>query len=188
MSDEQLDLYISDHFQNKINVFHSAMAVFFAPSDPSGIGGMRREHIRSSPSWRCEGERRDCILVSNHSDDGKADSFEVARVMLFFSFKFRHKTFSCALVQWFPRVGDNLPDYDTGMWIVQPESLPGGRPELQVIHTDTIIRSAHLLPLFGPEKVHPAMNHTDTLQWFRLFYLNKWADHHTFNLLHSLSM
>jgi hypothetical protein len=47
-----------------ISVCHSAMAYFYAPSDPSGIRGMRREHIRSTPSWRSAGPHHDdCVFV-----------------------------------------------------------------------------------------------------------------------------
>lgn len=46
-----------------IAVFHSATTFFYAPSDPSGIRGMRRELIWSTPSWRNTGPRRDCAFV-----------------------------------------------------------------------------------------------------------------------------
>ena len=36
---------------SKVSVFSSAIATFYAPSDPSGKHGMRRERIRSTPSW-----------------------------------------------------------------------------------------------------------------------------------------
>jgi len=35
-----------------ISTFNSAIATFRAPSDTSGIYGMRREHIRATTSWR----------------------------------------------------------------------------------------------------------------------------------------
>ncbi|KAI9431608.1 hypothetical protein H4582DRAFT_2084787 [Lactarius indigo] len=47
----------------KISVFHLAVATFFAPSDASGAHGMRRERIRSTPSWRRREPRRDCAFV-----------------------------------------------------------------------------------------------------------------------------
>ena len=34
-----------------VRVFHSATAYFRAPSDPSGVEGMRHEVIRATPSW-----------------------------------------------------------------------------------------------------------------------------------------
>ncbi|KAG1765633.1 hypothetical protein EDD22DRAFT_978677 [Suillus occidentalis] len=41
-------------FEGRIKIFNSATASFYAPSDPSGVGGMRHEHIRAAPSW-CRG-------------------------------------------------------------------------------------------------------------------------------------
>ncbi|KAF7341356.1 hypothetical protein MVEN_01872100 [Mycena venus] len=58
VSDDDLDIP-----KLPISVYHSAVATFYAPSDPSGICGMRREHIRSTPTWRKHGPRRDCVFV-----------------------------------------------------------------------------------------------------------------------------
>jgi hypothetical protein len=41
--------------REKIVVYKSAVATFFAPSDISGIGGMRRERIRAISNWRNDG-------------------------------------------------------------------------------------------------------------------------------------
>ncbi|KAF8806781.1 hypothetical protein BYT27DRAFT_7256782 [Phlegmacium glaucopus] len=62
-----------------ISVYHSTVASFYAPSDPSGIWGMRRERIRSTPSWRSTGPRRDCA--------------------------YEGEKYLCALVEWFKKVG-----------------------------------------------------------------------------------
>lgn len=43
---------------------------------------------------------------------------DVARVRLFFSFRFCGKFYPCALVHWYSRIGDS-PDEDTGMWRVR---------------------------------------------------------------------
>ncbi|KAF9230397.1 hypothetical protein BU15DRAFT_16182, partial [Melanogaster broomeanus] len=51
-------------FTGHIKVFNSAVATFVAPSDPSGIGSMRREHIHAVPSWRRGLARYDCVFVS----------------------------------------------------------------------------------------------------------------------------
>ena len=37
--------------RTSVSVFRSAVATFFAPSDLSGIHGMRQEWIRATPSW-----------------------------------------------------------------------------------------------------------------------------------------
>lgn len=170
----------------KISVFHSAMALFHAPSDPSGIKGMRREYIHCTPKWRSDGERRDCIFVTTDPARRGMEGLTAARVFLFFSFKHNGRTHPCALVQWFPCV-DEHPDDDTGMWIVRPEYLAtrGCPPSLQIIHTDSIFRSAHLLPIFAGSQFVPTHLHfTDTLDAFDSFYVSKWADHNSHDVLY----
>lgn len=171
---------------SKISVFHSAMALFHAPSDPSGVKGMRREYIRCTPRWRSDGERRDCVFVTTDPTRRGMERLTAARVFLFFSFRYNGRTHPCALVQWFPCV-DERPDDDTGMWIVRPEYLPlrGSPPSLQVIHTDSIFRSAHLLPIFAGSQFVPTHLHfTDTLDAFDSFYVSKWADHNAHDVLY----
>jgi hypothetical protein len=51
-------------FYGKIMVYSSAVATFHAPSDISGIGGMRREWIRAIKSWRKGPCRYDTIFVN----------------------------------------------------------------------------------------------------------------------------
>jgi hypothetical protein len=38
-------------FHGRVAVYNSAVVKFYAPSDLSGVGGMRRECIRAVPSW-----------------------------------------------------------------------------------------------------------------------------------------
>ncbi|KAG1765068.1 hypothetical protein EV702DRAFT_929451, partial [Suillus placidus] len=42
---------------------HSAVSTFFVPSDLSGIGGMKHEHICVSPNWRNGHAHKDCVFV-----------------------------------------------------------------------------------------------------------------------------
>ncbi|KAG2029453.1 hypothetical protein BDR03DRAFT_880722 [Suillus americanus] len=51
------------HFDGRIRVFNSAVSTFFAPSDLSGIGGMKHEYICVSPKWRNGHARKDCVFV-----------------------------------------------------------------------------------------------------------------------------
>jgi hypothetical protein len=52
--DDFHDIPLSEcpHFYSRISVFPFASATFYAPSDLSGINGMRHERIYSCPSWR----------------------------------------------------------------------------------------------------------------------------------------
>ena len=82
--------------EDKIHVFNSAVAMFHALSDISGITGMRHEHIRSTSSWRKGPAWYDCVLVNTNPVIDRARGFEVAHVFLFFSFRHQDKEYPCA--------------------------------------------------------------------------------------------
>ncbi|KAI9432824.1 hypothetical protein H4582DRAFT_2061412 [Lactarius indigo] len=161
----------------RIKVFHSAVCTYHAPSDLSGIGGMHREFIRATPSWKKGPGRYDCIYVER---DSKLDGFlglSVARVNLLFSFSFQNTVYPCAFVQWFSTYG-NSPCEDTGLWRVKPEFDSRGRRMCSVIHVDMILRLAHLIGAAGAQKLPRTFTHHNSLYAFQLFYVNKYADHH----------
>lgn len=168
----------------RVHVFHSAAAMYYTPSDPSGIGGMHREHIRSTPSWR-KGPRYDCVYVGCDPTAHGFCALSVAHVRLFIKFTEHSDAASaepvdhhCAVVQWFSTIGDE-PDEDTGLWAVEPDLDLEGQVEYQVIHVDSIqLRSAHLLPVFGDEPIPPYLSYTASLDSFRAYFVNRYADHH----------
>ena len=168
-------------FYGKITVFPSAVATFHAPSDISGIGGMRRERIRAVKVWRKGPARYDTIFVNTDPSKEGMRGLEIARVRLFFSFSHDGVDYPSALVHWFSRVGD-LPDEHTGMWVVEPDVLDNGGPFMSIIHLDTILRASHLLPVFGQGRVSKTLQFTDTLDTFTRFYVNKYIDHHAFEI------
>jgi hypothetical protein len=180
-SDDVSNASISDlpMFYGKITIYPSALATFHAPSDISGIGGMRRERIRALKSWRKGAGRYDTIFVNTDSSADGMRGLDVARVRLFFSFSHHGVEYPCALVRWFSRVGDS-PDDHTGMWVVQRDD-EGSPPS--IIHLDSVVRAAHLLPVFGPERVSTTLSFTDTLDTFTRFYVNKFVDHHAFEIV-----
>lgn len=147
---------------------------------------MRREYLRSTPSWRHDGERRDTVFVTTDEAAQGMDRFTIARVVLFFSFKRSGRTYPCALVHWHPCIDDH-PDEDTGMWVVRPEFLPGPgrRPSLQVLHLDSLFRGAHLLPIFGSAYIPTHLHVCDTLDAFTSFYVSKWADHNAHDTVYT---
>ena len=163
-------------FNGKIAVYSSALVTFHAPSDPSGIGGMRRERIHAVKSWRNGPSRYDTIFVNKDSSVDGMRGLAVAHVQLFFSFSHHGVEYRCVVVNWFSRVDDS-PDDHTGMWVVQPDDdeIPPS-----IIHVDSIVRAAHLLPVFGTEHVSKTLSSIDTLGTFTRFYVNKFIDHHTF--------
>ncbi|KAJ3743747.1 hypothetical protein DFH05DRAFT_1526084 [Lentinula detonsa] len=90
------------------------IARFYAPSDVCGAGGMHLERIRSHPFPREEHTHHDTVFVVT-GDKPSMLGLTVARVVLFFSFKFHDVVHECALVHWFRRVSEQC-DNSTGMW------------------------------------------------------------------------
>jgi hypothetical protein len=167
-------------FYGKITIYPSTVATFHAPSDISGTRGMCCECIRALKSWRKGPGRYDTIFVNTDPSMDGMQGLEVACVRLFFSFSHEGIEYPCALVHWFSHVGD-LQD-NTGMWIVEPDMSDNGETIVAIIHLDTIVRASHLLPVFGEGRVSKTLSFTDTLDTFTRFYVNKYADHHAFEI------
>jgi hypothetical protein len=104
------------------------------------------------------------------------EGMEIGRVLLFFSFEYRCKTFLCALINWFVHTDGRDPD--TQMWTVKPEFDHHGEPTLEVIHLDSIARAAHLLPVYGQSCVPEDFDYHTTLDSFNSFFVNHYIDHH----------
>jgi hypothetical protein len=169
-------------FEGKISVFYSASAIFRAPSDPSGPRSMRREFIRATPSWRKNNSRYDTLFVNSHPELPGMRGLTVARVFLFFSFMHEGARYSAALVQWFSTMG-TAPDDETGLWMVQPDFHDDGRPFLTIIPLESIIRAAHLIPVYRTSRfIRRSLTMHDVLDEFNLFYVNKYIDHHAFQI------
>jgi hypothetical protein len=183
VSGSDIDLSECPEPRGAADVFSSAVATFYAPSDLCGTGGMHRERIHATPVWK-KGEtstpRYDCVLVSTNPTLPGMLGLQVARIHLFFSFRFNTTVYSCALVQWFETIGDE-PDRDTGMWMVKPEYI-GQKQSRSVIHLDCITRGTHLLPVFDEKFIPHDSHYSETLDTFRAFYVNKYIDHHTFEI------
>jgi hypothetical protein len=167
---------------NQILIYNSAVAIFYAPSDHSGLEGMRREHIRATSSWRQSQPRYDCVLVNSDPEQQGFRGLDVAQVRLFFSFEFRRITYRCALTHWFCRIG-NGPDEDTGMWMVEPEVGNNGERLCSVIHIDCIVRAAHLIPVYGDAPIPRSIDCNTSLHAFRAYYVNKFIDHQAFQMV-----
>lgn len=170
-----------------ITVYPSALATFYAPSDICGTGGMRSERIRAIPAWRGGPGRYDCVLIRDNPDqlDGRGGfrSYSVGRVRLFFTFTMLRTQFSCALVHNYSPIDDH-PDENTGMWIVQ-RATSMHRPQARVIPLDLILRAVHLIPVYGYEKAVLGKTHAPehSLDDFEWFYVNKFVDHHAYEVL-----
>ena len=105
----------------------------------------------------------------------------MARVRAFFSFISRGITYPCALVHWFSRVGDEA-DEDMGLWVVKPDFDETGAPLAGIIHLDSIFRAAHLMGVCGEGFVPKTLTADNSLDFFDSFYVNKYVDHHAFEI------
>jgi hypothetical protein len=166
----------------KIRVFYSATATFRAPSDPSGIRSMRREQIRTSPSWRNNAPRYDCAFINSGSEDDPLQGLNICRIFLFFNFVHKNILYPCALIQWYSLIS-NEPDEDTGMWMVKPDIHSDGSRLLAVVHIDSIYRAAHLMPAYRTARfIDRSLTMDDSLDSFSVFYINKFVDHNAFDI------
>lgn len=164
-----------------MSVFHSAIATFYAPSDLSGLGGMHSECIQSTPHWRKREARYDTVFLEWDPDIPGMGGLHVGRVFLFFSLCYDGTRYPCALIQWFSTISDG-PDEDTGMWIVQPDLDANGQRALEVVHVHSILRGAHLIPIYGQNRLPLDIHYTDSLDIFQAYYVNKYIDHHAFEI------
>ncbi|EIW77640.1 hypothetical protein CONPUDRAFT_61577 [Coniophora puteana RWD-64-598 SS2] len=171
------------HFPRKsrIFVYNSSLATFRAPSDICGTGGMRSERIRSTLNWRNEAARHDCAFVSTDNSISGMLGMEVARVLAFIGFDYRSKYYRCALVHWFSRVQD-ARDEDTGMYMVAPDYNEDGTGLLGVVPVNSLVRAAHLIPFYGDKFIPEGAKHYNSYNDFFGFYVNRYADHHSFQI------
>lgn len=109
-------------------------------------------------------------------------SLLVARIYLFLKFSFGDVDYPCILVHWYTTVGTAL-DGPTGLWVVKPEYTHHCCKNMSVVHLNSIVRGAHLLPRFPSNVQLPReLNYTQTLDVYRFFYVNKYVDHHAFEI------
>ena len=164
-----------------INIYHSAVAHFYAPSDLCGAGGMYHEQIWSNPSWYRGYPQYDTVFVETDAELPGMHGMVIGCVLLFFSFSFHEQTYPCALVHWLVPVGDE-PDDKTGMWVVWPE-FEGNQRSLAVIHLNCIARGAHLLPVFGSSFLPEDFHFSDSLHAFHGYFVSRHVDHHMYEFL-----
>lgn len=70
------------------------------------------------------------------------------------------------------------------MWSVEPEVFDDGSCNLSIIHLDSVVCLVHLLPIHHNETApsRHQLNYTRSLDAFSAFYVNKYADHHAFEI------
>ena len=172
-------------FNSSIHVFNSACSRFYALSNLSRIGGMQSEFIWSTLWWRNEDPQKDCVFVTTNlgnQDSTGMQVFDIAPIHVFFLFTdISGIHYSCAIVCWFDKV-DNLPNEDTGMWIVQPSYLHDHSSNFAIIHINAIYHAAHLIPIYGTSCISWHIKPHILYDAFYTFYVNKYINHHAFEL------
>ncbi|KAJ6527883.1 hypothetical protein DFH09DRAFT_935537 [Mycena vulgaris] len=129
----------------------------------------------------------DTILVRTHvRADGETptDGLRVARVRVIFRLPEQHGTFPdpLAYIDWYTSLGQ--PIADIRMHQVTPSSRNHQRNS-EVIPITDIVRSCHLIPVFG-RSVDPTWTSDRVLDQAKSFYLNPYLRHHDFYLFRYL--
>ena len=68
------------------------------------------------------------------------------------------------------------------MWIVEPDVYEDGKPITDIIHLDTIVRASHLIAMYGKNPLSKDILLCYTLDLFHSYYVNKYIDHHAFEI------
>ena len=142
---------------------------------------MHHEHIHAVTSWRHGKPQHDCVFINTDELKPGMCGLSVAQVRLFFSITVKCVKYPCALVHWYSLVGDS-PNENTGMWVIKHDILDNRKPQTLVIHLDSILRLAHLLPIYGDKQAPRGLKYTDSLDIFKEFYVSKFADNHAFEI------
>lgn len=163
--------------RTRIDIFTSARAIFYAPSEAAGPGGMHQEFIRCNPHWYGDRPRYDTVFVQTNPDLPGMLGMAVAHVRGLFSFVYDEMRYDCAFVDWFELDGDE-PDPVTGMWVVKPEVLEQERVQ-SLIPVNSIIHACHLIGVYGHSSIPIDFHFADSLVAFKRYYVNWFADYHT---------
>ncbi|KAI6138813.1 hypothetical protein BKA82DRAFT_159022 [Pisolithus tinctorius] len=143
---------------------------------------MCHKYIHSCPMWRNEGPCFDCdFVVTNPEAEGMC-GLDIACILCFFSFKYQGTLYPCTVIHWFNHMGDG-PDIPTGMWIIHPSYNACNIPHIAIIHINAIYHAAHLIPIYATHNINTRdIKPHDSYDMFNSFYVNKFTDHHAFEI------
>ena len=146
---------------------------------------MYQEIIRANSS--CGGVPRfDTVFVSVSDDKEVMAGLLVTRIHLLFSYfdPYDGEEVPCTLITWFNHMNSTPePDAATGMWKLRPERDENGERPTQVIHLDTILRGAHLVPCYGEGFLPTGLKYSDALDAWDSYFINQFIDYHAHALL-----
>ncbi|KIM55301.1 hypothetical protein SCLCIDRAFT_134944 [Scleroderma citrinum Foug A] len=140
--------------------------------------------IHATPSWQGGHLCYNCVFVAKGGmDTDDFHSLLVARVCLFFSCVHTGHLYSCALVNWFVPIAEELDEL-TGMWVMAP-AVDNDRHCIQlVILLDSVVQGVHLIGVYGSELIPVDLHKfSESLDAFKAYYVNKYIDHHANTLV-----
>ena len=168
-----------------IRVYHHAHATFYSPSDMSGWEGMHSEIIQCTPCWHKECAHYNTVLLKLN-DVSSIASMVVTRVRLFFTLHLwdnQNTVYLCTLVDHYKILG-RQPDHVMSMWKVSLDKVNNNQVLQSVEPLDSIVCAVHLLPVFGTGYIPDHWPYSLTLDSFQQFYINKYADHHSHQIIY----
>ncbi|KAI5999820.1 hypothetical protein F5J12DRAFT_906690 [Pisolithus orientalis] len=169
-------------YDGSMHVYNSACSTFFALSNLCGLYGMHHKHIHSCPMWRNKGPCFNCISVVTNPEVEGMHGLDIAHILCFFSFKYQGTLDPCTVICWFNHMGDG-PDIATGMWIIHPSYNAPNVPYITIIHINMIYCVAHLIPIYAAHNINTRdIKPHDSYDMFNSFYVNKFANHHGFEI------
>ena len=65
------------------------------------------------------------------------------------------------------------------MWMVECDWEEDGTQSMGVIHVDSIVHGAHLIPVYGEDFVPHHITFSNSLDYYSAYYVSKFADHHS---------
>ena len=132
-------------FMGKVFLYPSAVAMYYAPSDKSGIGRMLHEWIQSIGSWYGGPPRHDCIFISHDENLPSFRGLYVGQVLALLRVVTVEKIkYPAALISLFETTKDH-PCLLMNMWKVQQVLDNAGKHMLKIVHLDTMFHGAHLV-------------------------------------------
>jgi hypothetical protein len=69
------------------------------------------------------------------------------------------------------------------VWVVQPDIHANGTQFASIVHLDAIFHAAHLLPIYRNVFVPSYLDFSQSLDAFHSYYVNKYVDHHAFEIV-----
>ncbi|KAI6013501.1 hypothetical protein BKA83DRAFT_90391 [Pisolithus microcarpus] len=130
-------------------------------------------YIHTAPMWRQEGPHYDYAFVIMDPELEGMCGMDTACVLCFFSFKAGSIFYPCAIMRWFDHLGE-APDELTRMWMVHPSFTSNHQCKPR----------SHLIPIYGQDCVLQEILPCHSYDTFYGFYVNKFADHHTFEIVY----